>query len=274
MERDKTLGLLLWMAGWRRFTISMQLWLTLLGAGILCGFLNAAASSGSAISLPLLLALGLPPAVANGTNRLPVVVGMATAFWRFQRARAIPWPFTLRLLPSFVLSALVGAVLADRLPMAHIRVLVQIALLVALGLVLLRPQRWLAADRFGDALEISPKLLLLMAGVGLWTGLIVLDAATYLLVSLVLVGGVALEQANAIKAVLIGLASLGSLMVFARDGVVDWGAGLPLMLGSALGGWLGASLALGPQAKTWIYRLLILALGAEVVVMLVRLRPL
>jgi len=51
-------------------------WLPLIGAGILCGFLNTAASSGSAITLPLLLALGLPPAVANGTNRLPVLVGL------------------------------------------------------------------------------------------------------------------------------------------------------------------------------------------------------
>lgn len=58
--------------------------------------------------------------------------------------------------------------------------------------------------------------------------------------------------------------------MFARGGELDWGAALPLMLGSALGGWLGAALALGSQARQWIYRLLILALSAEVVVMLVR----
>jgi uncharacterized membrane protein YfcA len=85
----------------------------------------------------------------------------------------------------------------------------------------------------------------------------------------VLVGGVALQQANAIKAVLIGLASLASLAVFARGGEVDWAAALPLMLGSALGGWLGASLALAPRARQWIVRLLILALSAEVAWMIV-----
>jgi len=250
--------------------ITMQTWLALLGAGTLCGFLNAAASSGSAISLPLLLAIGLPPAVANGTNRLPVLVGLATAFWRFQRAGAIPWRFTLKLIPVFVLSALAGAALASLLPMDHIRLLVHIALLLALALVLLRPHRLLAADRLATAQMVTPQLQLLMAGVGFWTGLIVLDAATYLLVGLVLVGGVALQEANAIKAVLIGLASLASLAVFARGGELDWGAALPMMLGSALGGWLGAALALGPQARQWIYRLLILALSAEVVVMVVR----
>jgi hypothetical protein len=86
-----------------------------------------------------------------------------------------------------VLSALAGAFLAGVLPMENIRLLVHIALLLALALVLLRPQRLLVGGPSADALPITPRLHLLMAGVGFWTGLIVLDAATYLLVSLVLV---------------------------------------------------------------------------------------
>ena len=71
--------------------MTLQTWTLALGAGVLCGFLNAAASSGSALTLPLLLSLGLPPAVANGTNRVCVLAGMVTASWRFQRAGVIPW---------------------------------------------------------------------------------------------------------------------------------------------------------------------------------------
>jgi hypothetical protein len=96
----------------------MGTWIALLGAGILCGFLNAAASSGSAISLPLLLALVL---------------------------------------------------------------------------LMLKPQRWLRdGDPCSSQRNPSLALLVITAGVGLWTGLIVLDSATYLLMSLVLVGGLAL----------------------------------------------------------------------------------
>lgn len=248
----------------------MATWLSLLGAGVLCGFLNAAASSGSAISLPLLLALGLPPAVANATNRLPVLVGLITAVWRFQLSGAIRWRFCLQLMPVFLLSAVVGANLATQLPMERIRLLVYLALGLALVLVLLKPQRWLNSP-VDEGASRPPSLLLqaLMAGVGLWAGLIVLDAATYMLVSLVLVGGVALQQANAIKSVLIGVATLGSLAVFIHSGQIAWGAAVPLLLGSALGGWLGASLALGPNARLWIYRLLISALTLEVVMSLV-----
>lgn len=247
----------------------MDHWISLLGAGILCGFLNAAASSGSAITLPLLLALGLPPAVANGTNRLPVLVGMATAFWSFHRSGVIPWPFTLRLLPVFLASALAGAALSAGLPMHQIRALVHIAVVLALLLLLFNPQRWLRnGDALSDQFRPSPRLQLVTAGVGLWTGLIILDAGTYLLISLVLIGGLSLKQANAVKVVLIGTATVLTLAVFLHGGEVHWPSALPLMLGSALGGRFGAALALGPRARQWIYRLLILALGLEVVSML------
>jgi len=250
-------------------SMTLQTWLLALGAGGLCGFLNAAASSGSALTLPLLLSLGLPPAVANGTNRVGVLAGMVSATWRFQRAGVIPWRLLGRLLPPFLGMAVLGAAIAAELPMRGIRLLIDGALLLALAMVLLRPHRWLRDD--GNAAihgPPSPRLLMLMAAVGLWTGLIVLDAATYLLVSLVLVGGVALPKANVLKVLLIGPATLASLVVFLARGEIDAFLALPLALGSALGGWLGAALALGPHARLWIYRLLIGTLGFEAVHML------
>lgn len=246
----------------------MQTDLLLLVAGVACGFLNAAASSGSAITLPLLIAVGLPPAVANATNRLPVVVGMALAMLRFQRAGAIPWGFTLKLLPAFLIGALVGALGAAMVPMGEIRLLIHGAILLAFALLLLRPHQWLSAVERPIPAAPDRPLLLQMAAIGLWTGLIVLDAATYLLVSLVLVGRLPLVQANGIKVCLIGAATVASLVVFLLHGQVDWVRGLPLMAGSTLGGWLGASLALGPNARLWIYRLLLSTVALEVVLML------
>lgn len=246
----------------------MGTWFALLGAGILCGFLNVAASSGSAVSLPVLLALGLPPTIANGTNRFPVLVGMATAVWRFQKSRAIPWRLCLKLLPAVLIGSLVGAQMAVMLPKENIRLLVYIAVVLALVLLMIRPQRWL---RDGDAASIrhnpSLTLVVLTAGIGLWNGLIVLDSGTYLLMNLVLVGGLTLQQASSVKAVLLGAATVVTLPVFIHSGQVAWWATLPLMLGSALGGWLGALLALGPNARIWIYRLLITALVLELISM-------
>lgn len=58
--------------------------------GLACGFLNTAASSGSAVSLPNLMAIGRDPVTANATNRLPVLIGARSATGSFHRRRAIP----------------------------------------------------------------------------------------------------------------------------------------------------------------------------------------
>lgn len=87
------------------------------------------------ISLPLMRAPRALLAVSNGTKRIAVAVGLAAAIWRVQRAGAIPSVSTLKLVLAFVLSALSGSLLASVLPMASIRLLVPIALMVALDLV-------------------------------------------------------------------------------------------------------------------------------------------
>src|SRR4030081_2221171 len=65
--------------------------MVLLVAGIACGFINTLASSGSAISLPMLLTLGLPALAANATNRLPVLFGSLMALRTFQREGKMDW---------------------------------------------------------------------------------------------------------------------------------------------------------------------------------------
>ncbi|WP_250502366.1 hypothetical protein [Caballeronia sp. AZ7_KS35] len=59
-------------------------------AGLLCGFLNTVASSGSAVSLPILMSVGLHAAAANATNRIPVLVGAIAATVGLARNGAIP----------------------------------------------------------------------------------------------------------------------------------------------------------------------------------------
>jgi uncharacterized membrane protein YfcA len=63
--------------------------LVLLSSGIACGFINTLASSGSAVSLPMLMMLGLPALAANATNRLPVLFGSLMALRTFQTERKV-----------------------------------------------------------------------------------------------------------------------------------------------------------------------------------------
>ncbi|MFO1070305.1 MAG: sulfite exporter TauE/SafE family protein [Geminicoccaceae bacterium] len=228
----------------------------LLAAGLGCGLLNALASSGSALTLPLLLLLGMDPATANATNRLPVVVGALAALVRFHRQGAIDWRLLARLTPATLAGTVLGAVAAQLLPAPDLRLAVTVAVLVALLVVLAGLNR-LLADRTDQPPRTDLVAQLVFFAVGCWLGFIVLDGATYLLLALVLLVRLPLLGANALKSALIFLSSLVTLAIFADGGSVAWGAGSILAMGSVAGGWLGASLAARPAARLWTVRILL-----------------
>jgi uncharacterized membrane protein YfcA len=242
--------------------------LELLLAGIGLGVLNTVSSSGSAVSLPLLLALGFPASIANATNRVPVLAGFVMALWRFQRAGAIPWRLSLQLLPAMLVGTLIGTGLSLLASMMELVGAIQFALVAVLALLLINPQRWLNRAAIDlQAVKVDWSLQLLFVGIGTWAGFIVLDTSTYILLSLVLLAGVSLVQANGVKIVLMGAASLLSVIFFVAGGEVNWMAALPLSIGSVAGSVVGSRLALGPKAQQWIYRLLIVTISAELVAM-------
>ena len=78
-------------------------------AGLACGFLNTVASSGSAVSLPILMFIGLDPLTANATNRIPVLLGAFMATISFHRKGAIQWPLALKISVPVTLGSLLGA---------------------------------------------------------------------------------------------------------------------------------------------------------------------
>jgi uncharacterized protein len=87
-----------------------------LGAGLACGFLNTAASSGSAVSLPILMLIGLDPVSANATNRIPVLIGGISATWSFHTKKVLPWGLALKVSVPAGAGSLVGAGIAELLP--------------------------------------------------------------------------------------------------------------------------------------------------------------
>ena len=68
-------------------------------AGLSCGFLNVVASSGSAVSLPALVWIGLYAVDANATNRIPVLIASLTATITLARQGKIPWGVPMRATP-------------------------------------------------------------------------------------------------------------------------------------------------------------------------------
>lgn len=234
--------------------------LLLTGGGL--AFANTLASSGSALSLPILLAIGLSPELANGTNRVAVLAGAVAATASFARAGRIPWATIRPLMVVAAVGAIVGAALSEVVSPTSLHLAIVGALLIALMLLAIKPSRWLK-DSPSEP-RVGPVQLTLIFVISIWAGFIVLDGMTYLLMALVLSVGLDLISANAAKAAIAAVIASVSLVVLAVGHNVDWIRATPLSVGAVLGGLIAARLAVHPAAARWIYRLLVLIIVGEV----------
>lgn len=238
--------------------------LILIFGGLLAGALNTLASSGSAVTLPLLVFLGIPPTIANGTNRLNVFAGALVSMFTFHRRGAIAWRHALRLAIPTVIGTGVGTGIATVMSTRVMGWAITIAVILALIMILTRSKQLLASE----TQRLNPldrRQVLVFFFVGIWTGFIVLDSATYMLLSLVLMVGYDLTKANAIKSVLLFLTSVLSLLIFSFSAEVNWTAAGLLASGSIVGSWGAARIALQPWAKVWVYRLLVIIVVVELI---------
>jgi uncharacterized membrane protein YfcA len=234
-----------------------------LGAGFCSGLLNTIASAGSALTLPLLIFLGVPPNIANGTNRVQIAIGRFSSIVAFQRAKAIDWRNALVLAIPALLGGCLGASVAAVLQSKYIGWAITGAVIAAFVILLTNPRR-LLQDQKVDTPAIKWWHLGLFFLVGTWGGFIVLDASTYSLMVLVLAIGYDLKKSNAVKAVAIFPMSIASLGIFAWAREVDWFIGLALSVGSVIGAWTGAVLDAKEWIKIWIYRILMAILVLEI----------
>lgn len=235
--------------------------LVLLITGIGLAFTNTLASAGSALSLPVLLAIGLAPELANGTNRVAVLAGALAASVSFVRAGRVNWPIVRPLLVVASVGSVLGAILSEVISPTTLHLAIVAALLVALSLLTIKPSRWLS--QAGLQPHVGPIQLLWIFVISIWAGFIVLDGMTYLLMALVLSVGLDVISANAAKAVIATVIAAVSLVVLAAGRNVEWVSAAPLAVGAVLGGLFAARIAMHPAAVRWIYRLLVLIIVGE-----------
>lgn len=233
-------------------------------AGVICGLLNTLASSGSALTLPLLMFMGLSPLAANATNRVPVLIGALVAVWTFAREGAIHWPTAIRVLIPSSVGALLGTLVATQIDADKLKLLINIAVLVALLLLFIGLKKAITQEISSKPRYRWQEAVWLFL-VGVWLGFIVLDGATYLLLVLVLGLHLPFVQANAYKSMALVVSSALALSLFAVEGDIDWTVGGLMGLGSVLGGYAGAKLAMHAAAKSWAFRVLVTVIVLELI---------
>ncbi len=224
--------------------IVLQL-VALAAVGFFAGTINTLAGGGSLLTLPALLFFGLPAGVANGTNRVGVIVQSAVAALRFRRGDALPVGLILRLAPPMVVGAIAGAWVSVDVDEALFRRIIGVAMLVMVGVVLLEPKALLS--RIQARLPARGAWLVqiaVFAALGFYAGFLQAGVGVFALSAIVLLCGTDLVRGNAVKVGLVGIVTVPALAVFIWQDLVAWGPGLSVAAGQVFGGWFGARLTL------------------------------
>jgi uncharacterized protein len=215
--------------------------LTLLAAaGVVSGALNVVAGGGSFLILPILLFVGLPASLANGTNRVGVLAQNAAGIVGFHAHGAMDWTWSLKVSIPAVLGAALGVWAALSVPDFAFRRILSIAMVAFTVWSLVNRQ---SATARGEVKPASHPLVVLgFFIVGLYGGFIQAGVG-FLVLAITSYAGMDLVRGNAVKLLSVMMLTLLSLIVFAGAGQVDWPRGIALAIGNAAGGLLGARMA-------------------------------
>lgn len=224
----------------------------ILAAGIAAGFINTLAGGGSLLTIPALLFAGIPASIANGTNRVAVVMQSAAGAASFRRKNV----FVMRdavpmLIPAFV-GSIAGALVAVELDPRIFDIVLGIVLLMMVVTLFIKPA---SVARPGEERQRRPILTVVaFLGIGFYGGFVQAGVGFLLIIGINTLFGFDLVKTNALKLLVVALYSLFALAIFAFYGQVLWLHGLVLGLGNVAGALIGVRFALkrGAGAIRWV----------------------
>jgi uncharacterized protein len=222
-----------------------------MAAGLAAGFINVLAGNGSLISLPVLIFIGLPPGVANATNRVSIVFQNLVGGSAFYRQGKLDTRGARTLGIPMVLGSAVGALIAVDVNDQVFRQVLAVAMIVMLILMLVKPERWIAGKPGTVSSRLTLVRFITFFAIGVYGGFLQAGVGIFLLVALVLEVGYDVVRANAVKVVVTLASAMISLAIFSANLKVNWRAGFVLAAGSMVGAWLATRFASGKGAA-WV----------------------
>ena len=239
--------------------------IVILVSGLVAGFVNTMAGGGSFLTLAALELAGLSGVMANGTNRVAILVQNIAAVLGFRSKGVSDLKLSLALAVPTLLGAILGAYLVIDLPQQVFHRILGAAMLVMLAILIINPKQWLK----GREVKVTPLRAAVGAVVfflvGIYGGAIQAGVGFLLIASLVLVAGLDLVKTNSHKVFIVGVYTIFALLLFALRGQVNWILGLVLAAGNAIGAWVASRLAVQKGE-----RLVRIVLGVMLVVLAVR----
>lgn len=229
-------------------------------AGVAVGFINTLAGGGSIISLSVLMALGLPAQVANGTNRIAIFLQTLTATTSFKQQKVLEWKKALILGIPTIIGSVLGAKIAVEINENIFEKVMAGIMIVMLVFIFYKPKRWLEGNTELQNKKVSFWQIILFFFIGIYGGFLHAGIGYLLLASIVMGAGFDLVKANAIKVFLVLLYAPFTLIVFLLEDQVNWTYGLVLAVGNVAGALIASRLSVKKGANFVRYVILVVVI--------------
>ncbi len=208
--------------------------------GFIAGVINTIAGGGSLLTLPMLIFMGLPPAVANGTNRIGIFIQSISSIAGFRSKGIKPGSFGIYLGISALVGSLIGAQIAVDIKGDTFNKILAIVMVTVVLFMVFKPKVNLqnVVERTqGKHLWVS---ILAFFFIGVYGGFIQAGVGIFILLALTSINYLNLVTSNAVKVLVVFIYTIGALAIFAYNNQIDYLYGLVLAFGNATGGWIAS----------------------------------
>ena len=206
-------------------------------SGLIAGIINTLAGGGSLLTLPILIFSGLPPNIANGTNRVGLLIQSIFGTAGYYSKGIYSYPLSIYLGLSSLIGALIGAQIAIDIDPYLFNKILSIVIVTMVLLMLIKKKSFqnnLPERTSGKYLMLS---LVGFFFIGIYGGFINAGIGFIIMFFLNQFNRLNLVKTNATKVLLVLIYSLGALFLFAFNNAVDWKLGFILASGSSIGAW-------------------------------------
>lgn len=232
--------------------------LMLVLSGIVVGVINTLAGGGAIITMTLFMVLGLPINVANGTNRIAVVLQNLTATLAFLRKRLLDVKSGIKLSIPAVIGNIAGSLVATHISDTIFKICMAVVLTVVLLYMIFDQSHKHHRIHGGHPLQLRPLHYVWFLLLGFYGGYIYIGLGYAILAVTIWSMKLDIITANVVKGFIIFIATPFSLLIFILNGQVDYVYGLWHGLGNIIGAVIASHIALAWGVKFVRYFTLII----------------
>jgi len=208
--------------------------------GCIAGVINTIAGGGSLLTLPFLIFLGIPSNVANGTNRVAILIQNIFSTAGFQSKGVSAYPFSIHMGLSALAGSFIGAKIAVDIQGDTFNKILAIVMILVVLVMIFKPkntEKYTAERTKGKYFWAT---VVAFFFIGIYGGFIQAGTGIFILLALSSISNFSLVKSNSVKVVVAFIYTIGAVLVFAYNSKIDWQIGLTMAIGNSLGAWFAS----------------------------------